>query len=385
MGLFDKAKELIKGELIDVVEWLDNSQNIILHRFDRRNDGAIKNGAQLTVRESQVAVFVNEGEIGDIFTPGRYELTTNNLPILTKLKSWKYGFDSPFKCEVYFINTKVFTAQKWGTPANFYVRDQDFGRVTIRAFGTYSMQVTDATKFIQKLSGTNGEYTTNDIADELRSIIVTNLVSTIGESGKSLLDFAAEQSKMSKVVEQRINSESDYGITFTKFLISSITLPEELQKKLDEGTGMNMLGDMNKYQQMSMADAMKAAASNPGNGGGGQGMMEMMMMNNMMQNQQMQQQMLQQQMMQNQGYGQAGYGQAAPPPPPPMLQYYVAVNGQQQGPFPLQTLQQMAAQGQFTPSTQVWKQGMATWAAASTVAELSQVFGAVPPPPPPAM
>ena len=385
MGLFDKAKELIKGELIDVVEWLDNSQNIILHRFDRRNDGAIKNGAQLTVRESQVAVFVNEGEIGDIFTPGRYELTTNNLPILTKLKSWKYGFDSPFKCEVYFINTKVFTAQKWGTPANFYVRDQDFGRVTIRAFGTYSMQVTDATKFIQKLSGTNGEYTTNDIADELRSIIVTNLVSTIGESGKSLLDFAAEQSKMSKVVEQRINSESDYGITFTKFLISSITLPEELQKKLDEGTGMNMLGDMNKYQQMSMADAMKAAASNPGNGGGGQGMMEMMMMNNMMQNQQMQQQMMQQQMMQNQGYGQAGYGQAAPPPPPPMSQYYVAVNGQQQGPFPLQTLQQMAAQGQFTPSTQVWKQGMATWAAASTVAELSQVFGAVPPPPPPAM
>lgn len=385
MGLFDKAKELIKGELIDVVEWLDNSQNIILHRFDRRNDGAIKNGAQLTVRESQVAVFVNEGEIGDIFTPGRYELTTNNLPILTKLKSWKYGFDSPFKCEVYFINTKVFTAQKWGTPANFYVRDQDFGRVTIRAFGTYSMQVTDAAKFIQKLSGTNGEYTTNDIADELRSIIVTNLVSTIGESGKSLLDFAAEQSKMSKVVEQRINSESDYGITFTKFLISSITLPEELQKKLDEGTGMNMLGDMNKYQQMSMADAMKAAASNPGNGGGGQGMMEMMMMNNMMQNQQMQQQMLQQQMMQNQGYGQAGYGQAAPPPPPPMSQYYVAVNGQQQGPFPLQTLQQMAAQGQFTPSTQVWKQGMATWAAASTVAELSQVFGAVPPPPPPAM
>ena len=385
MGLFDKAKELIKGELIDVVEWLDNSQNIILHRFDRRNDGAIKNGAQLTVRESQVAVFVNEGEIGDIFTPGRYELTTNNLPILTKLKSWKYGFDSPFKCEVYFINTKVFTAQKWGTPANFYVRDQDFGRVTIRAFGTYSMQVTDATKFIQKLSGTNGEYTTNDIADELRSIIVTNLVSTIGESGKSLLDFAAEQSKMSKVVEQRINSESDYGITFTKFLISSITLPEELQKKLDEGTGMNMLGDMNKYQQMSMADAMKAAASNPGNGGGGQGMMEMMMMNNMMQNQQMQQQMLQQQMMQNQGYGQAGYGQAAPPPPPPMSQYYVAVNGQQQGPFPLQTLQQMAAQGQFTQNTQVWKQGMATWAAASTVAELSQVFGAVPPPPPPAM
>ena len=381
MGLFDKAKELIKGELIDVVEWLDNSQDTIVHRFDRRNDGAIKNGAQLTVRESQVAVFVNEGEIGDIFQPGRYELTTNNMPVLTKLKSWKYGFDSPFKCEIYFVNTKVFTAQKWGTPANFYVRDQDFGRVTIRAFGTYSMQVTDAGKLIQKLSGTNGEYKTQDIAEELRSIIVTNFVSTIGESGKSLLDFAAAQSEMSEAVEQRINQESDYGLTFTKFLISSITLPEELQKKLDEGTGMNMLGDMNKYQQMSMADAMKAAASNPGSGGGMEGMMGMMMMNNMMQNQQM---MNQQMMHQQNPYGQQGYGQPAAPPPPPMMsQYYVAINCQQQGPFPIQTLQQMAAQGQFTQNTQVWKQGMATWAAANTVAELSQVFGAVPPPPPP--
>ena len=375
MGFFDKAKELIKGELIDIVEWLDNSQDTLVHRFDRRNDGAIKNGAQLTVRESQVAVFVNEGEIGDVFQPGRYELNTNNLPILTKLKSWKYGFDTPFKCEIYFVNTKVFTAQKWGTPANFYVRDQDFGRVTIRAFGTYSMQVTDAAKLIQKLSGTNGDYKTADIADELRSIIVTNLVSTIGESGKSLLDFAAAQSEMSKAVEQRINTESDYGLTFTKFLISSITLPEELQKKLDEGTGMNMLGDMNKYQQMSMADAMKAAANNPGGGGGMEGMMGMMMMNNMMQNQQMQQQMMNQQ----------AYGQAAPPPPPIMSQYYLAVNGQQQGPFNMQQLQQMAAQGQFTQSTQVWKQGMAGWAPANTVAELSPVFGAVPPPPPPAM
>lgn len=375
MGFFDKAKELIKGELIDIVEWLDNSQDTLVHRFDRRNDGAIKNGAQLTVRESQVAVFVNEGEIGDVFQPGRYELNTNNLPILTKLKSWKYGFDTPFKCEIYFVNTKVFTAQKWGTPANFYVRDQDFGRVTIRAFGTYSMQVTDAAKLIQKLSGTNGDYKTADIADELRSIIVTNLVSTIGESGKSLLDFAAAQSEMSKAVEQRINTESDYGLTFTKFLISSITLPEELQKKLDEGTGMNMLGDMNKYQQMSMADAMKAAANNPGGGGGMEGMMGMMMMNNMMQNQQMQHQMMNQQ----------AYGQAAPPPPPIMSQYYLAVNGQQQGPFNMQQLQQMAAQGQFTQSTQVWKQGMAGWAPANTVAELSQVFGAVPPPPPPAM
>ncbi|MBR4440028.1 MAG: SPFH domain-containing protein [Bacteroidales bacterium] len=378
MGLFDKVKEVIKGELIDVVEWTDNTQDTILHRFERK-DNAIKNGAQLIVRESQVAVFVNEGELGDIFQPGHYTLDTNNLPILTTLKSWKYGFNSPFKCEVYFVNTKIFTAQKWGTPANFYIRDQDFGRVTIRAFGTYSMQISDAGKFVKKISGTASDYRTSDIADELRSVIVTNLVSTIGESGKSLLDFAASQSEMSKVCEQRINQETDYGITFTKFLISSITLPEELQKKLDEGTGMNMLGDMNKYTQMSMADAMKTAAANPGNGGGGQGMMEMMMMNNMMQQQHMQQQMM---MNQQNVYGQQGYAQAAPPPPPQMSSFYVYINNQQQGPFPIQTLQQMAANGQFTQTTQVWKQGMAGWAAANTVAELSMVFGAVPPPPP---
>ena len=379
MGLFDKAKEFIKGELIDVVEWLDPSQNIIVHRFERK-DNAIKNGAQLIVRESQVAVFVNEGEIGDVFQPGHYTLDTNNMPITTTLKSWKYGFNSPFKCEVYFVNTKVFTAQKWGTPNNFYVRDQDFGRVTIRAFGTYSMQVSDAAQLIRKLSGTNSEYRTSDIADELRSVIVTNLVSTIGQSGKSLLDFAASQDQMSKLCEQKINSETDYGIQFTKFLISSISLPEELQKKLDEGTGMNMLGDMNRYQQMSMADAMKTAAANGGNGGGGmEGMTGMMMMNQMMQNQQ-------NMMNQQHGYAQQGYSQqAAPPPMPGMVQYYAYVNGQQLGPFPIQTLQQMIAQGQVTGDTQVWKQGMAGWAAANTVAELSQLFGAVPPPPPPPM
>ena len=371
MGLFDKAKEFIKGELIDVVEWTDNSQDIIVHRFERK-DNAIKNGAQLIVRESQVAVFVNEGEIGDIFQPGRYELTTNNMPITTTLQSWKYGFNSPFKCEVYFVNTKVFTAQKWGTPNNFYVRDQDFGRVTIRAFGTYSMQVTDAGKLIKKLSGTNREYRTSDIADELRSVIVTNLVSTIGESGKSLLDFAAAQSEMSKICEQRINTETDYGITFTKFLISSISLPEDLQKKLDEGTGMNMLGDASRYQQIGMVDAMKTAAANGGTGGGGmEGMMGMMMMNQMMQNQNM---------MHQQQYNQQ---QVAPPPLPNATQYFLAVNGQQQGPFNIQQLQQLAANGQFTRSTQVWKQGMASWAEASTVAELGNLFGAVPPPPPP--
>lgn len=378
MGIIGSIVDFVKGELINVIEWQDQSQDTILHQYDCRGN-AIKNGAQLTVRESQAAVFVNEGELGDIFQPGRYELTTNNIPVLTKLKSWKYGLDSPFKCEVYFVNTKTFTAQKWGTPNVFYVRDQDFGRVSLRAFGTYSFRVVDPGLFVQKVSGTKSNFRVGEIAEELRSLIINNLITAIGESKVSLLDLAANYRTLGEICMKNLNT-SEYGLQFTQFLINSISLPEELQKKLDEGTGMNMLGDMNRYQQMSMADAMKTAAANGGNGGGGmEGMMGMMMMNNMMN----QQQMMNQQMM-NQGGHAQGYGQATPPPPPMMSQYHVFVNGQQMGPFPIQMLQQMVAQGQMTGDTQVWKQGMANWAAANTVPELAGLFGGATPPPPPA-
>ncbi len=382
MGLLDWAK----SQFIDVIDWQDQTNDTILHQYDCRGN-EIKNGAQLIVRESQSAVFIHEGELGDVFQPGKYTLDTNNIPVLTSLKSWKYAFNSPFKAEVYFVNTKVFTAQKWGTPNVFYVRDQDFGRVSLRAFGTYSFKVVDPGMFVQKVSGTKSQFKVNDISEELRSLIITNLIAAIGESKISLLDLAANYKTLGDICAKNLNT-SDYGLQFTQFLINSISLPEELQKKLDEGTGMNMLGDMNRYQQMSMADAMKTAAANPGggNGGGGmEGMMGMMMMNNMM-NQQMQQQ----QMMNQQGYGygqqpygQQGYGQQAAPPPPMPASFYIAVNGQQQGPFPIQTLQQMMAQGQFDSSTLVWKQGMASWAAANTVPELSQLFAAAAPPPMP--
>ncbi|MBR4325606.1 MAG: SPFH domain-containing protein [Bacteroidales bacterium] len=376
MGIIGSIVDFVKGELINVIEWQDQSQDTILHQYDCRGN-AIKNGAQLTVRESQAAVFVNEGELGDIFQPGRYELTTNNIPVLTKLKSWKYGLDSPFKCEVYFVNTKTFTAQKWGTPNVFYVRDQDFGRVSLRAFGTYSFRVVDPGLFVQKVSGTKSNFRVGEIAEELRSLIINNLITAIGESKVSLLDLAANYRTLGEICMKNLNT-SEYGLQFTQFLINSISLPEELQKKLDEGTGMNMLGDMNRYQQMSMADAMKTAAANGGNGGGGmEGMMGMMMMNNMMN----QQQMMNQQMMNQGGYAQ-GYGQTTPPPM--MSQYHVFVNGQQMGPFPIQMLQQMVAQGQMTGDTQVWKQGMANWAAANTVPELAGLFGGATPPPPPA-
>ncbi len=368
----------LKGELIDIIEWTDSSQDTMVYRFERLGN-EIKNGAQLTVRESQAAVFINEGKMADIFPPGRYTLTTQNLPILSTLKGWKYGFNSPFKAEVYFVNTKQFTSQKWGTPNPFYLRDADFGRVTLRAFGTYSLKVTDPAVFIREVVGTDDNFSTSQIKEEMRSLIVTQFIDAIGESKLPLLDMAQNYKDISQFCEKTLKEEfKAYGLDITKFLISSINLPEKLQAKLDEGTGMNMLGDMNKYQQMKMADAMATSAANPSSGGGMEGMMGMAMM---------QQMMNQNQMMQNRNYMQnmnAGGG-AVPPPPPVMTKYFVSMNGQQKGPFSVEQLQQMIVSNQITPEHFVWKEGMAGWKKANEVSDLAPLFGSVPPPPPPPM
>jgi membrane protease subunit (stomatin/prohibitin family) len=366
MGFWDK----VKGELIDVIEWIDNSNDTLVYRFERYGN-EIKNGAKLIVRESQVAVFINEGELADIFPPGTYTLETKNLPILSTLKGWKYGFKSPFKAEVYFVSTRLFKNMKWGTPNMFYVRDKDFGRVSLRAFGTYTFKVSDAGKFIKNVSGTDGNFTTEEVTGELRSLIVTRFIDAVGKSQLSLLDFASNYKDLSEFCEKKLQEEFvEYGLEIKKFLINSINLPEELQQKLDMGTGMNMLGDMNRYQQMQMADAMKNAASNPG---GGQGGMENMFGMAIMS------QMLNQGMM-NKGNQQM---QGTPPPPPPVTQFFVVIDGQQQGPYTIEQLSQMAAQNKFTPQTLVWKQGMQNWAAAKTIPEFSTLFSPIAPPPPP--
>lgn len=375
MGLWDK----IKGELIDIIEWIDQTNDTLVFRFERYGN-EIKNGAKLIVRESQVAVFINEGELADVFPPGTYTLSTQNLPVLSTLKGWKHGFNSPFKSEVYFISTRMFKEMKWGTPNVFYVRDQDFGRVSLRAFGTYTFKISDGAKFIKEVSGTDGEFTTDEVIGELRSIIITRFIDAVGKSGLSLLDFASNYKDLSDFCEKKLQEEFvDYGLTIKKFLINSINLPEELQKKLDMGTGMNMIGDMNQYQQMKMADSMEAAANNPGGGGGMENMFGMAMMSQMMNQGGMGGNRQQQY---NQG------GMSAPPPPPPVVQFFAVVNGQQQGPFSTEQLAQYAQQKVLTPDTLVWKQGMANWLAAKTVPELANLFAPpappVPPPPPPA-
>jgi len=376
MGFFDK----IKSELIDIIEWMDSSQDAMVFRF-QRHDNEIKNGAKLIVRESQAAVFINEGKLADVFGPGTYTLATQNLPILSTLKGWKYGFDSPFKAEVYFVNTKQFTDQKWGTPNPIMMRDADFGMVRIRAFGNYSIKIIDPVKFLQEIVGTNQNFTTDEIASQLKSIVITRFTDAVGESKIPVLDLAASYNELSEFCENKLKTEfpGTYGLDVLKFMINNISLPPAVEEAIDKRSSMGALGDMNKYAQMQNADAMRDAAKNPG-GGGIEGMMGMTMaqqMMNMNQQQQHQQQMqnMQMQNQQNQNF--------APPPPPPGSQFHVSINGQQQGPFDLNIIRGMIAQNQVTKQTYVWKNGMAGWLPAEQVPEVMALFSSVPPPPPP--
>ncbi|MGL4598278.1 MAG: SPFH domain-containing protein [Bacteroidia bacterium] len=374
MGLFDK----IKGEFIDIIEWTDSSQDTIVWRFPRHQN-EIKNGAKLTVRESQVAVFVNEGQIADLFMPGMYELTTQNMPILTTLKGWKYGFNSPFKAEVYFVNTKQFTNLKWGTKNPFMLRDPEFGPLRIRAFGSYAMKVKDAKLFIKEIAGTDGEFTTEEITEQLRNIVITRFTDAVASSKIPVLDMASNYDEFSKFIHEKMNPEfNEIGIDMTKFLIENISLPPEVEEVLDKRTSMGIVGNLGAYAQFQAAQSMEAAANNPGGmAGAGVGMGMGFAMGNQMGN------MFQQNQFNPQTGAMNQPGQNTPPPPPPVEQFYMAVNGQQQGPFPVAALQQMAVAGTFKQDTLVWKAGMAAWTAAGQLPELAAVFNSVPPPPPP--
>lgn len=371
MGILNK----LKGEFIDIVEWIDDGQNLMAYRFERHNN-EIKNNAQLTVRESQMAVFVNEGQLADVFGPGMYTLNTQNLPILSTLKGWKYGFNSPFKAEVYFVSTKQFTDLKWGTPNPVMLRDPEFGPIRLRAFGNYSIQVTDAGKFVIGIVGTDGEFSADKISEQLKSIAITRFSDAIGECKIPVLDMAANYNEVSAFCHEKIAPDyAEYGIKLTKFLVNNISLPENVEEALDKRSSMGIIGDMGKFMQYQSAQAMTDAANNPNGGGAAAGMgmgmgfgMAQQMVNSMQQAQQPQQ---------------PATGAAAPPPLPNALMFHVAVNGQQAGPYDLNTLAQMAAQGQLTRDTLVWRQGMANWAAAGSMPELGNLFAATPPPVPP--
>lgn len=262
MGIFDA----IRSQFIEVIEWLDDSGNTMLYRFPVQGQ-EIKNGAQLTVRESQAAVFVFQGQIADVFDPGLYTIDGGNTPILTKLGAWKYGFNSPFKAEVYFVNTKQFTDLKWGTPNPVMMRDSDFGMVRLRAFGIYSMRVQNPRALIKEIAGTNARFVTEDIEGQLKRTLVSGFSDGLGESKIAALDLASNYDELSALARTKLNDEfKSFGLELTKFVVENISLPQEVEAAMDKRTSMGVIGDMSKYAQFQAADAMRDAAQNPSGG-----------------------------------------------------------------------------------------------------------------------
>lgn len=268
MSILDKVKEAALNQFIEVIEWLDESKDTLLYRFPVAGQ-EIKNDAQLIVRESQAAVFVFEGQVADVFAPGRYTIEGGNTPILSKLGAWKHGFNSPIKAEVYFVNTKQFTDMKWGTSNPIMLRDADFGIVRLRSFGAYSLRVADPGEFIKQIAGTNAQFQTEDIDGQLKRAIVTEFSDALGEMKIPALDLAAQYKELGEAIRAKINEDfSRYGLEVTKFYIENISLPPEVEAAMDRRASMGALGDAQKYMQFQAADALRDAAQNEGGGAG---------------------------------------------------------------------------------------------------------------------
>ena len=268
MSFFDKVKEAAMNQFIEVIEWLDDSGNTILYRFPVQGQ-EIKNGAQLIVRDSQTAVFVHEGQVADVFTPGRYTVDGGNTPILSKLGAWKFGFNSPIKSEVYFVNTKQFTDMKWGTSSPIMLADADFGMIRLRAFGGYSMRVIDPSEFIKQVAGTNAQFQTEDIDEQLKRSIVTEFSDALGELEIPALKLAAKFKELGESIRVKINEDfKTYGLEVTKFYLESVSLPEEVQAAMDRRGAMGALGNVDQYMKFQAADALRDAAQNEGGGAG---------------------------------------------------------------------------------------------------------------------
>ncbi|MCR4877585.1 MAG: SPFH domain-containing protein [Clostridiales bacterium] len=267
MGILD----MIKGQLIDVIEWSDNSGKTMVHKYDM-NGKEIMMGAQLTVRESQAAVFVNEGQLADIFMPGRYELSTQNMPVMTALKAWKYGFKSPFKSDVYFVNTKQFLDLKWGTSNPVMMRDSEFGMVRIRAFGIYSFKVNNVEAFLKEVFGTSALFTVDGVDGQIKRTIVSSLSDAIAESHIPALDLATNYDELANFAMPVINQKlAPLGLTLCSLVIENISLPEEVEKAMDRRTSMGVVGNLDQYAKYQAAEAMREAANNDGSGMAGMG------------------------------------------------------------------------------------------------------------------
>jgi membrane protease subunit (stomatin/prohibitin family) len=360
--------DFLKGEFIDVISWLDDTRDTMVWRFDRRGQ-AIKYGAKLTVREGQAAVFIHEGQLADVFTPGLYMLETNNMPILTTLQHWDHGFQSPFKSEIYFVSTTRFNDQKWGTQNPIMSRDPEFGPVRLRAFGTYSMRVSDPGKFITEIVGTDGEFTSDEISTQIRNVIVQQVSQVLAKSGIPVLDMAANLGDLGKIIANAITPQvAEYGLSIPEFYIENISLPEEVEKALDKRTSIGVAGDLQKYMQFNAAEALGQPGSAMGaamGAGMGMGMGAAMA--------------------QNAGpWGAAPSAPPQPPAPPPAPAarlWHLAENGETRGPFAEADLSRLVSEGRLGRATMVWTAGQDGWKMAADT-DLARLLDSVPPPPP---
>lgn len=368
MALWDK----VMGELVDIIEWLDDSNDTLAYRFERYQN-EIKYGAKLVVREGQMAVFINEGQLADVYKPGTHTLTTQNMPILATLRGWKYGFNSPFKAEVYFVSTRKFTDLKWGTPGPAMMRDKDFGMIRATAFGLYTIRVKEPGVFIKDLVGTDGRFTTDEIQANLRGKIGLRIKEVMPELGIPVIELEAKVTEMGSRLRERLSPDFEaMGLELVEVQVQDIGLPEEVEKAIDKRGAIAAVGNLQAYTQYETASAIRDAANNPGGlaaAGVGIGL--------------------------GVGMGQqvagamagaiSGGGAGGPPPIPggaPM--FHVAVGQQQTGPFDLSALAQQVASGGLKRDTLVWRTGMASWTKAGEVPELQSLFANTPPPVPPA-
>ena len=364
MGIFD----FLSGEFIDVIHWVDDTRDTMVWRFERE-DHEIKYGAKLPVREGQAAVFVHEGQLADVFTPGLYMLETNNMPVMTTLQHWDHGFKSPFKSEVYFVNTTRFNGLKWGTKNPIICRDPEFGPVRLRAFGTYTVRVTAPAKFLVEIVGTDGEFTMDEISFQIRNIIVQEFSRTLAQSGIPVLDMAANTRELGQLVAKEISGQiAEYGLMLPELYIENVSLPPAVEEVMDKRSSMGVIGNLNEYTQFQAAEALgrggAAAATMEAGLGAGLGM----------------------QMGQAMAAGAAAAPQparAAPPPPPVEHVWHVAENGATKGPYSKAQLGRMAGAGELSRETYVWTAGQDGCMKAEDGTELAQLFTILPPPPPP--
>ena len=355
MGLFD----WLFGQFIDVIEWTDDSSDTMVYRFNRQGN-EIKYGAKLIVRESQVAVFVNEGEIADVLDPGIYELETNNIPILTNLQHWDHGFSSPFKAEVYFINTKRFTNLKWGTKNPIMVRDPEFSMVRLRAFGTYEIRISDPKTFLKEIVGTDGHFTTDEIEAQLTNLITSNFATIMGADGTPVLDLAANYDKFGAYITEHISPAfKEYGLELTKMLVENISLPEEVEKAIDARSGREIAGDLDEYVKYQSGKALENTEGSVSDMVGmGAGLAMGQQMANSMNH---------------------TSGTAVPPPVPNKIaQYFIAIDGEAAGPYTLEDIEKELLSGNIDKETLLWTQGMQEWTKAGAL--LSNTFRQTPPP-----